>query len=66
MTGNYYSLLGVQPVLGRLLDREDNSDKEPRLVAVLEYDFWRRRFGGDPGVTSRQIVLNGIRFQSSA
>ena len=62
MTGNYYSVLGVQPFLGRLLDREDDSDKEPRLVAVLEYDVWRRRFGGDPTITRRQIVLNGVSF----
>jgi predicted permease len=62
VTGNYYSVLGVRPVLGRLLDLQDNSDTDPRPVAVLDYDFWRRRFGGDPTVTSRQIVLNGISF----
>jgi predicted permease len=62
VTGNYYSVLGVQPFLGRLLDREDNSDKDPHLVAVLDYDFWRRRFGGDIAITSRQIVLNGVSF----
>ena len=62
VTGNYYSVLGVQPFHGRLLDRQDDSDKEPRLVAVLDYDFWRRRFGGDPTITGRQIVLNGVPF----
>jgi hypothetical protein len=48
VTGNYYSVLGVRPILGRLLDREDSNDTDPHLVAVLDYDFWRRRFGGDP------------------
>jgi predicted permease len=62
VTGNYYSVLGVKPFLGRLIEPGDNSATDPRLVAVLDYDFWRRQFGGDPGITGRQIVLNDVSF----
>lgn len=62
VTGNYYSVLGVRPFLGRLIDREDNNERNPRLVAVLQYDYWRGRFGGDPSITDRQIQLNGASF----
>jgi predicted permease len=63
VSGNYYSVLGgVKPVIGRLLDRADDDEKDARAVTVLEYDFWQRRFGGDPNVLNRQIVLNGTSF----
>jgi predicted permease len=60
--GNYYSVLGVQPFLGRLIGPEDDSETDPHLVAVLSYDFWRSRFGGDRSVAGRQVVLNGISY----
>ena len=62
VTGNYHSVLGVQPFLGRLLDPQDNDERNPHLVAVLDYDFWRQRFGSDPSVATRHIVLNGVSF----
>ena len=62
VTGNYFPVLGVRPALGRLLDRQDDDGREPRQVAVLDYDFWQRRFGGDSAITRRHIVLNGVSF----
>jgi putative ABC transport system permease protein len=60
-TGNYFSLLGVGPALGRTLAEEDDRDGAPR-VAVIGYDAWQRRFGGDPSVIGRDIRLNGELF----
>lgn len=62
VTGNFYSALGIQPAVGRLLERRDDADTDANLVAVLDYDFWRRRFGGDPSVIGRTIVLNDVAF----
>lgn len=52
---DYFSTLGLRPALGRLLSAGD----EEALVAVLGYDLWQRRFGGDPGVVGSVIQLNG-------
>ena len=57
-TGNYFSVLGVAPSLGRtLLPSDDEGPGEP--VAVLSHRYWRDRFGADPGVVGRPVVVNG-------
>jgi predicted permease len=57
-TGNYFSVLGVGPALGRtLLPSDDQGPGE--LVAVLSHRYWRERFGADPGVIGRPVVVNG-------
>jgi len=53
------SVLGSQPVIGRnFREGEDRPGAEP--VAIISEALWKRRFGGDPGVISAHIVLNGI------
>ena len=49
VTGNYFRLLGVRPVLGRLLAPEDDRPGAAR-VAVISDRLWERAFGRDPGV----------------
>lgn len=61
VTGNYFSLLGVGAAIGRPLGDEDDRSSAAR-VAVLGYDFWRRRFGADPGAIGRSVRLNGHGF----
>jgi predicted permease len=51
-------LLGVVPALGRLFTRRDDSPGSPATV-LLSYDYWRRRFGGDPAVIGRSITADG-------
>jgi len=53
-SGDFFSLLGVQPVLGRLSQRKDDLPGAPP-VAVLSYGFWQREFGGDPSVLGRVV-----------
>jgi predicted permease len=61
VSGNYYSGLGVQPLLGRTItDEDDKASASP--VAVLSYRYWQRRFGSDPGIVNRQININNIAF----
>jgi predicted permease len=51
-------LLGVVPALGRLFTRQDDSTGSPATV-VLSYGYWRRRFGGDPAVIGRSLIVDG-------
>src|ERR1035438_2109655 len=56
VTGNYFRVLGIAPAIGRLFTDSDNVTPHAHPVAVLTYDFWKRRFGGDPAVLGRTVV----------
>jgi len=58
VTGNYFQALGVQPAFGRtfVLDNEKPGNDQ---VAVLSYGLWQRRFGGDPNILDKTVVLDG-------
>jgi len=57
-TSTYFSVLGLQPKLGRWFDpAEDEPGAAP--VAVVTHHAWQRRFGGDPGVLGRTVRLSG-------
>ncbi|MBI3493018.1 MAG: ABC transporter permease, partial [Acidobacteria bacterium] len=57
VTADFFPILGVSPLVGRTFTDAENRD--PRSDAVLlEYGFWQRRFGGNPGVIGRTIQLN--------
>ena len=61
VTGNYYAALGVQPVVGRVLnDEDDKAGAAP--VAVLSHRYWQKRFGGDAAIVGKQIDLNNVPF----
>ena len=58
VTPNFFSMLGVKPLLGRdFVDGEDKADGPH--VAVLAYGFWRTEFGSDPLIIGRAIQLDG-------
>ena len=59
VTGNYFEVLGVEAALGRALTPEDDRTAGAHPVAVLSHESWRRRFGADPGVVGRTLVVNG-------
>jgi predicted permease len=58
VSGNFFSVLGVSAVLGRTLTPDDDRPGNPQPVAVISYDFWQRRFGRDPSVIGKMIMLN--------
>ena len=62
ISGNYFSVLGVQPALGRLIEPRDVQVLGEAPVAILSYAFWQRAFGADPAVIGRAIHLNGHTF----
>jgi len=62
VTGNYFDLLGVKPVRGRLLLPEDDRVPGGNPVAVISYGCWQKRFGGDPSVVGRHVKFNSMDF----
>lgn len=58
VTGNYFSMLGVRPSLGRVISEEDDVAGAP-AVAMLSYEFWLSRFGGDTGILNKPVRLSG-------
>src|SRR5947209_9356491 len=63
VSGNFFDVLGVRPVLGRLLTPDDDRTPGQHPVAVLSYYYWRRRFGGSPDVLGRWIAIEDKRYQ---
>jgi predicted permease len=61
VSGNYFSMLGVRPALGRLFSSaEDDRVYQGHPVVVLSYDYWTRRFSRDPGVVGKKIFVNSF------
>ena len=62
VTGNFFQTFGVTPVLGRGFTVENEKSGQDQ-VAVLSHDLWQRRFGADPGIIDKTILLNGKATQ---
>ena len=62
VSGNYFSVLGVEPSLGRGFRADEDEVPGRDAVAVLGPDFWKHEFAGDPTVVGRKIRLNGTEF----
>jgi putative ABC transport system permease protein len=62
VSGNYFSVLGVRPVLGRLLREDDNRAHAGAPVAVLSEAYWKRAFSGNPSILGHTVELNGNPF----
>ena len=58
VTGNFFEVMGLSPVLGRLTRPSDDGTGVP-IVIVLTHDFWMRRFGGDSSIVGKQVKLDG-------
>jgi predicted permease len=59
VSGNYFSLLGLRPVLGRLIEPADAAHVGGTPVAVLSYDYWMTRFGHSASIVTETVVVNG-------
>jgi putative ABC transport system permease protein len=62
VSGNYFSMLGVEPKLGRLFQREEGEKPGADPVIVLSHDYWQTKFGGDPSAIGRVIHISGRPF----
>lgn len=62
VSGNYFQVLGVQPTIGRLLTPEDDKKLGAHPVAVITHGFWVQRFGGNPDVLNKKVLINGQPF----
>ena len=63
VSGNYFRVLGVDAALGRVLTPDDDGAAGTNPVCVISYRLWRERFGGDPQILGRPILLNALPFQ---
>jgi putative ABC transport system permease protein len=62
VTSNYFSMLGVPPALGRVLQPSDPPVPGGNPVVILGHSYWKRRFNGDPSVVGRAVIVNGKPF----
>jgi predicted permease len=62
VSGNYFDVLGVRPVLGRGFTAEEDSVPGAQAVAVISYGCWQKKFAADPNIVGRNVPLNGRGF----
>jgi len=62
VSGNYFSMLGIEPVRGRTFAPEEGwvPGKDPLMV--LSYKYWQKRFGGDPAIIGQTVQVNQHPF----
>lgn len=58
VTGNYFQVMGLSPVLGRLLTDADDGTGVPPVI-VLTHEYWMSRFHGDSGIVGQDIRVDG-------
>jgi putative ABC transport system permease protein len=59
VNGSYFDVMGLRPVLGRLIGPQDDGPKAPSVV-VLTYRFWSDALGKDPSVIGKKVQLGGV------
>src|SRR5262249_16110955 len=62
VSGNYFSTLGVNTIVGRPIKPEDDDAKGKHPVLVVAYDFWRQYLGRDNGIIGQTISLNNYPY----
>jgi len=58
VSGAYFSVLGVGPALGRVLENDDDRTPDASPIVVLAYDFWKSQLAGAPDVVGRRVLVN--------
>ena len=59
VSGNFFSILGIQPHLGRFLLPSEGNTPGADPVVVISYQYWQSRFGRDPSIIGKQVSING-------
>ncbi|HKG78594.1 MAG TPA: ABC transporter permease, partial [Pyrinomonadaceae bacterium] len=63
VSGNYFDVLNVKAIQGRTFLPEEDKMKNANPVVVISYDSWQRRFGGDPGLVGKDVLINNHQFR---
>jgi predicted permease len=63
VSGNYFDVLGVKAIKGRTFLPEEDKTPLSHPVAVLSYESWQRRFGGDQDLIGKDVLLNNHQFR---
>jgi predicted permease len=63
VTTNYFAVLEVQPILGRTFEAPDNAGRGGRAVALVSESLWATRFGRDPAIVGRPLLVDGEPFE---
>jgi hypothetical protein len=58
VSGTYFSVLGVGPALGRVVQADDDQTPDASPVVVLAYDYWKTQLASAPDVVGRKILIN--------
>jgi predicted permease len=61
VTPNFFRVLGVGPQRGRTFTEDEN--RTGAHVVVISYGLWQRRYGGDPSVVGRTVLMNDTRYE---
>ncbi|HEX6719260.1 MAG TPA: ABC transporter permease [Pyrinomonadaceae bacterium] len=61
VSGNYFSVLGVRPMRGRLLTPDDDKPNAPP-AAVISHRYWQQELNSDPSVVGKSFIINGTTF----
>jgi len=63
VSDNFFSAMGIEPVLGRAFTSDEGKISGRDAIVVLSYDQWVNQFGRDPAILGRNIRLSGIDFK---
>ena len=63
VTGNYFQTLQTRSAVGRLLGEDDDRTIAASPVAVISYQCWEQRFGGDRNIVRRKLTVNGMPLE---
>jgi predicted permease len=62
VSGNYFSVLGAQPFMGRAISPADDATPGSGAVVVLSHHFWQQSLSSDPAILGKTISINGTPF----
>lgn len=64
VSGTYFDVLGVRPILGRAISRADDASRGAHPIVVISYGLWRGRFHGDPSIIGQSLRLGAGQISS--
>jgi predicted permease len=62
VSGNYFAVLGAQPMMGRLFLPDEGKTIGADAIIVLTYETWKNRFAADPHIIGQTVKINGLPF----